>query len=209
MMNAKQFFRLIVITLAGSTFMVACSSSRPAAPAAQAEQVGHNEEAMHQEEDEGHSHAPDDHMAGAHDVPEDAAAVPNPIEANHESREAGEELFAINCAVCHGETGLGDGPGAAGLEKPPANLNAAHVQGLSDGALFYIISHGRPETPMPAWQNVLSEENRWQVVNYMRTFSEADTHAEEAHQEEDDHANDAADDEDHGEGEEDHEGNKD
>jgi mono/diheme cytochrome c family protein len=118
-MNIKRLVWPIILVTMGALSLAACAPSAPEAPAVQAEEAEH-------EDDGGHSHSPDDHMAGAHDVPAEAAAVPNPIEANHESLEAGEQLFATNCAVCHGESGQGDGPGAAGLEKPPANLNAGH-----------------------------------------------------------------------------------
>ena len=53
---------------------------------------------------------------------------------------------------------------------PPADLHEGHVQGNSDGALFHIITHGRPDTPMPPWKDVLPEEQRWHVVNFLRTF---------------------------------------
>ncbi len=107
------------------------------------------DEAEHEDED---AHGPEEHMAGTgHDVPEEAAPVPS-------------------CAVCHGETGEGDGPAAGGLESEPSDLHADHVQENSDGALFYIITHGRPDTPMPAWEDVLSEEERWHLVNFLRTF---------------------------------------
>lgn len=132
---------------------------------------GMMEDADHHEEG-GDAHSPDDHMAGAHGVPDEAAAVPNPVEATDASVAAGSELYAANCAVCHGETGAGDGLAAANLDPKPANLSADHVQELSDGALFYIITHGRPNTPMPAWEGVLTEEQRWQVVNFLRTFGE-------------------------------------
>ncbi len=46
------------------------------------------------------------------------------------------------------------------------------MQGLTDGALFYIISRGLPETAMPAWETTLSEEERWDVVNFLRTLAE-------------------------------------
>jgi hypothetical protein len=59
---------------------------------------------------------------------------------------------------------------AAGLNPKPADLHATHVQELSDGALFYVITHGREGTAMVAWENILSEEQRWQVVNFLRTF---------------------------------------
>ncbi|GMR10815.1 MAG: hypothetical protein BMS9Abin28_1639 [Anaerolineae bacterium] len=112
----------------------------------------------------------EEQMAGAHSVPEDAAAVPNPIVGDEDSVAAGAELYATYCAICHGVTGEGDGPAASGLEKAPANLHASHVQENTDGALFYIISNGRPDTPMPAWDNVLDEDQRWHVVNFLRTF---------------------------------------
>lgn len=117
-------------------------------------------------------HAPEEHMAGAHNVPAEAAALENPIAATEESIAAGAALYTQNCAVCHGEEGRGDGPAAVGLDPAPANLHEEHVQENSDGTLFYIITHGRPETAMPAWEEQLSEEERWHVVNFLRTFGE-------------------------------------
>lgn len=188
-MNSKRFFWMIIVAVTGALLVAACAPSPPEAPGAQAEQAEEEHEA-----DDGHSHSPGQHMAGMHNVPEEAAAVPNPIAATDESIEAGKQIFATNCAVCHGESGQGDGPGAAGLETPPANFTEVHVQELSDGALFYIVSHGRPDTPMPAWDNVLSEDQRWQVVNYLRTFKEGEHHEEdgEHHEEESDHHEEAA-----------------
>lgn len=105
-----------------------------------------------------------------HGVPEEAAAVPNPIAVDDDSVALGAEIYATNCATCHGESGEGDGPASLGLAMPPADLHEAHVQGNSDGSLFYIITHGRPDTPMPPWETVLTEEQRWHVVNFLRTF---------------------------------------
>lgn len=123
----------------------------------------------HQEDE--HMHEPEDHMEGMHsDIPEEAAATENPIEATDVSVVAGAAFFATSCAVCHGEVGHGDGPTAAALEPAPADLHAAHVQANSDGALFYIISHGVSDTAMPPWDNVLTEDERWHIVNFMRTF---------------------------------------
>lgn len=166
-MKKKRFSVIMVLALVGLLFVAACSSSPPEPQGVQGEEVEQNEGDEHAD-----THPPEEHMAGEHDVPEEAAAVANPIEATNESIAAGGALYATNCALCHGETGEGDGPGAAGLEQAPADLHEEHVQELSDGALFYIISHGRPETPMPAWENVLNEEQRWQVVNFLRTFKE-------------------------------------
>lgn len=114
------------------------------------------------------AHSPSDHLAGAHDVPDDVASVPNPIAADEESQSIGAELYAVHCAVCHGDTGEGDGPAASSLEKPPADLHESHIQGLTDGAVFHIITHGKPDSPMPAWEDTLTEAQRWQVVNFLQ-----------------------------------------
>jgi mono/diheme cytochrome c family protein len=123
--------------------------------------------------DHGDDHDGDDPMAVAmaHGIPAEAATVPNPIAYDEESVTAGAELFFQTCVVCHGPEGRGDGPGAAGLEPKPASLIADHVQANSDGALFYTISNGRPNTAMVAWAATYSETERWYLVNYIRSLA--------------------------------------
>ena len=179
--------RNILVAVAGlailSLFVSACATNsvEPTAQSVESSEAeDEHEEEEHMEgdelmEEEGEhmdEHAPEEHMEGAHDVPDEAAAVPNPFADDEESLAAGTVLYASNCALCHGETGEGDGPAASGLVMAPSDLHEGHVQGLTDGALFYIISHGKPETPMPAWEDVLDEDERWQVVNFLRTFQE-------------------------------------
>ena len=147
-------------------------SAKQAEPGQAAEGEHHEGDEHPEAEHEEAGHGPEEHMGGHHDVPEEAAAVENPIEATQDSVVAGATIYAQNCAVCHGETGEGDGPAADSLETKPADLHEDHVQGLSDGGLFWIISHGKPETPMPPWDNILTEDERWHVVNFLRTFSE-------------------------------------
>ncbi len=162
---------LIVIVL----FVTACGSETTTAGASESDHTHMDEHEHvddHHDEDNGHTHDPGQSMAAMHNVPEEAAAVPNPVAATEGSIAIGGALFAANCVPCHGEGGLGDGPTAASLESKPANLTENHVQELSDGALFYIITNGKPETPMPAWEDVLEEEQRWQVVNFLRTLPE-------------------------------------
>jgi mono/diheme cytochrome c family protein len=108
--------------------------------------------------------------AAAHGIPEEAAAMPNPVAYDAASVETGAEVFAQTCAVCHGPEGAGDGPGAAALEPKPADLRADHVQANSDGGLFYIISEGRAGTAMPAWEETISETQRWHLVNFIRSL---------------------------------------
>ncbi len=82
----------------------------------------------------------------------------------------GEGIFAENCQTCHGPEGLGDGPAAAGLTPPPANL-AEHVLLHSDKELFNVVSVGVPETAMPPFGHLLNEEDRWHLINYLRVLT--------------------------------------
>ena len=99
-------------------------------------------------------------------APEDAKKVKNPIPANQENLAAGEQLFSDNCVLCHGEKGVGDGPGAKTIKVKPANFTDPKIQAETDGALFWKMSQGRG--PMPAWKDVLSDEERWKLVDYIR-----------------------------------------
>ena len=107
---------------------------------------------------------------------EGAAFIPgmgaplNPIEADNISLERGGMLFNVNCAICHGEGGQGNGNIAPFLsEKKPADLTTDAVQIKSDGALFLVISNGIPEV-MPALNENLTVRDRWDVVHYIRTL---------------------------------------
>jgi mono/diheme cytochrome c family protein len=137
----------------------------------------HEEEMDEHMEGEDHDeemdeHMDEDHSAAGHDVPEAAAAVPNPIEADDASRLRGQDLFATNCSTCHGDEGKGDGPASAALDPPPANLGEDHVQVLTDGALFHIITHGVEGSAMVAWEEAIEEDGRWDLVNFLRTIGE-------------------------------------
>lgn len=83
----------------------------------------------------------------------------------------GQAIFERNCEPCHGQTGEGDGPGAAGLEFPPPRLGD-HVPFHNDGTLFLWISEGIPvdqaQKYMPSFKDRLSEEERWHLVNFLR-----------------------------------------
>jgi mono/diheme cytochrome c family protein len=103
-------------------------------------------------------------------APPSAANRPNPVAGNANATALGEKLYVANCLTCHGPAGHGDGPGAAALEKKPANLGARiRETGEKDGELFWKISEGR--APMITWKASLSETQRWELVNYIRTFA--------------------------------------
>jgi len=104
-------------------------------------------------------------------APASAANRPNPVPANANTIELGKKLFVANCLTCHGAEGHGDGPGAAALEKRPADLpKRIRDTGEKDGELFWKISEGK--APMVTWKGQLSETQRWELVNYIRaTFA--------------------------------------
>lgn len=96
----------------------------------------------------------------------------NPVPADTVSLERGQALFARNCALCHGERGLGDGS-ITQFWKPemrkPANLTEARFATMSDGSLYLTISQGYGAMP-PLSEN-LNVRERWDVVNYVRSLS--------------------------------------
>lgn len=102
-------------------------------------------------------------------APTDAAAVKNPTATSAESISAGKAIYERNCLVCHGATGLGDGAGATYLTPKPAKLSDTKIQQQSDGAMFWKISTGRGL--MTGWSAMLKDKERWDLVNYLRTFA--------------------------------------
>jgi mono/diheme cytochrome c family protein len=103
-------------------------------------------------------------------APASAATRPNPVAGNANATALGEKIYLANCLTCHGPSGKGDGPGAAALEKKPADLGARiRATGEKDGELFWKISEGR--APMITWKASLSETQRWELVNYIKTFA--------------------------------------
>jgi mono/diheme cytochrome c family protein len=87
---------------------------------------------------------------------------------------AGNELFQVNCASCHGEQGHGDGPAASALDPAPQNLANSQKEN-SDDYLFWRISEGGMMEPfksaMPSWKSVLSEEQIWDIIGFIHTLS--------------------------------------
>ena len=92
--------------------------------------------------------------------------------------EAGKTVYQKWCMNCHGEEGDGEGPAAEFVQPRPRNFKnglfkiRSTVGTLpSDEDLFHIISKGMPGTSMPAWEGTLSEQERTQLVHYIKTFS--------------------------------------
>ena len=100
-------------------------------------------------------------------APARASAKKNPVSADAASIGRGKAVYTAECLTCHGPSGKGDGPQAAQLETNPGNLTK--LQGQSPGALFWKVSEGKK--PMPTFSTKLSEQQRWDVVNYIQTLS--------------------------------------
>jgi len=80
----------------------------------------------------------------------------------------GAAIYADNCVPCHGATGRGDGPAAAGLPVRPADLTEPHLFAHSPGDLFWWVSHGMDEGVMPGFAGELNPNQRWDVINFIR-----------------------------------------
>ncbi len=106
-------------------------------------------------------------------IPADYAGMRSPVEADEASLARGAEIYTAQCATCHGDGGMGDGPAAAGLDPAPAAI--AHTsQMLGDDYLFWRVSEGGGMEPfnsaMVSWKAVLDEDARWDVINYVRAI---------------------------------------
>jgi mono/diheme cytochrome c family protein len=95
--------------------------------------------------------------------------TPNPVADQVTSVDAGYRLYQANCAACHGVDGTGGGPLAGTTSVIPPSLKA-HLTQHTDGDLFYWISNGLPGG-MPAWAAKLSETDRWNLVNFLRSIN--------------------------------------
>ena len=95
------------------------------------------------------------------------AAAPTPTP---KLLETGQQVYAINCAACHGATGKGDGPVAFAVKPPPRNLvDEPFKAGDSVEQIFKTVSTGLPNTRMVGYPQ-LKELDRWAVAYYVRAF---------------------------------------
>lgn len=106
----------------------------------------------------------------AWNVPESAKQLANPVAPSKEALQSAHEIYSDKCADCHGDTGKGDGPDAYLHIPEPTNLaNFKRMDAMSDGELFYKITHGR--RPMPGFENRLTDQARWELVLLIRAFA--------------------------------------
>ena len=104
---------------------------------------------------------------------------PAPPSASRALVATGENLYLLNCAICHGNTGRGDGWRAVFLYPKPRDFSRGIYRFKTTESgnlptnrdLFRTISVGLQNTAMPAWAYYLSEGQRWALVAYIKTFS--------------------------------------
>jgi mono/diheme cytochrome c family protein len=111
-----------------------------------------------------------DSMSGKWLSPAPSAVKKNPNAPTQDSIAAGQKIYSKTCALCHGKSGDADGPAVIELNIHPARLSDPQLlETESDGSLFWKITTGKK--PMPAYGKRLSETDRWNLVNYVRTLS--------------------------------------
>jgi mono/diheme cytochrome c family protein len=88
---------------------------------------------------------------------------------------AGSLVYVQYCAICHGESGAGDGPAAADDPRPADHTDAAYMGSLSDADLYTVISKGGGsigKSPLMApWGSILTDEQIRDVIAHVRNLS--------------------------------------
>jgi mono/diheme cytochrome c family protein len=95
--------------------------------------------------------------------------TPNPLVATAENIADGQEHFGHHCGICHGLDGEATGvPFAEKMSPPIPSLSSKDVQEYKDGQLKWIIENGINPSGMPSWKGILSDDEMWKIVNFMR-----------------------------------------
>jgi mono/diheme cytochrome c family protein len=105
--------------------------------------------------------------------PAEYAGKTNPFEGQQAAIDTGKELYTVNCATCHGDSGKGDGPAGGSLDPKPANLVQTAAE--TDPAYsHWVIAEGGAAAglspSMVAYKGILTDEQIWQIVAYMETL---------------------------------------
>jgi mono/diheme cytochrome c family protein len=110
-------------------------------------------------------------------APSEAVSAPglrravSPLAATEESVERGRMIFESSCAECHGASGRGDGPRTPRRGEQLTDLRVHLSAGHTDGDLYDWISEGIEGTEMPGFASQLSDDDRWHVVNAIRSIA--------------------------------------
>ena len=105
-------------------------------------------------------------VAQVWEVPADQKMKVSPFRFNADSIKKGEAIFIKNCQSCHGNPGKKNW---AKITPEPGDPAADKFQVQTDGEMFYRITTGK--VPMPEFRNILTENERWNVISYIRSFN--------------------------------------
>lgn len=105
-------------------------------------------------------------------IPADAANAPNPVKSSPESLARAKKWWALDCAMCHGESGNGKGETARDMKLTiPDFTDASTLKDRADGELYYVIKSGHHDMP-PEGERV-TVETGWDLVNYVRSLAKS------------------------------------
>jgi len=102
-------------------------------------------------------------------IPPEAAAKANPVKPTAESLAKGKKMYAIDCAMCHGEKGDGKGDMASDIKNVTDFTNPDALKDRTDGELFYAVRNGKGE--MPPEGDRAKNDDIWNMVNYVRSLA--------------------------------------
>ncbi|HEY83518.1 MAG TPA: c-type cytochrome [Chloroflexi bacterium] len=173
--------RQLVLTLAALLLLTACSAQSIEVPVEVTVVVTATPDpsAAHKPE-EGVITIPADEQRSQWSArqPEEYTQLSAPFSLNDKKAiKAGKTLYRDNsCHLCHGARGNGEGRISPGLNPRPIDLtDGALMARLDDGYLFWRISQGGSQPPflsaMPAWEDMLTQEERWQIIVYLRSIA--------------------------------------
>ena len=97
------------------------------------------------------------------------AELNNPLVAEDpENLARGAIIYADFCAVCHGDTGSGNGPVTTRGFPPPPSLSGENARKIRDGQIFHLLTYG--QNNMPPYSSQITREDRWRVILHIRSL---------------------------------------
>ena len=137
----RRSFPVLLACLIFACLLIAQQSQEPAKPAAPAESK----------------------------IPAEAAQKANPVKSTPELMAKAKKTYAIDCAMCHGESGDGKGDMAADMKNVTDFTKPDAMKDRTDGELFYIIRKGKGD--MPPEGDRAKDDDVWSLVHYIRAFA--------------------------------------
>jgi len=102
------------------------------------------------------------------------AKLANPVKPTPESIALGKKAYSMDCAMCHGKDGSGDGDLAADMKLKLKNYrDSGALKDLTDGEMYSIILTGKGQ--MTGEEGRMKATQIWNVVNYVRSLSKSKT----------------------------------